>query len=251
MGKFKHCHYRQPLFSLLLLPLVLSFGGIPQIKNIDFSHESDSKQIIVQNTLIKSIISFWKRKPRRKSLGSRGGMCPVSPGLIDTYFIWSDRPLFLWYSPNKKENTPAQLILREEETEKVVWTQSVNLTDQKVFYSGEKSLEPGKRYQWQLLEPDKSNITLPSTFEIMAASDRNQIQADLHALEQKLKRNKASEEEIALQKADYFANYKITHKTEDGIFHLWSDSFESLYKVDQPSPSFVAKRQASIEDLCN
>ncbi|MEH2058600.1 MAG: hypothetical protein V7K97_21095 [Nostoc sp.] len=241
---------RQPLFSLLLLPLVVSFGGIPQRENINISHQSGSGQIIVQNTLIGSINSFWQSKPRRKRLGSRGGICPVSPGLVDTYFIWSDRPLFLWYSP-EKETVQAQLIVRDETTEQVVWMQIVNLTDQKVFYSGEKSLEPGKRYQWQLLGKDNFNITLPSTFEIMAASDRNQIQADLHGLEQKLKGNKASQEEIALQKADYFANYKITHKTEDGIFHLWSDSFESLYKVDQPSPSFVAKRQASIEDLCN
>ncbi|MDF5709917.1 MAG: DUF928 domain-containing protein [Nostoc sp. S4] len=128
-----------------------------------------SRQIVAQNTLIGYIASLWGRRPQRP-LGARSGICPISPGLVETYIVWSDRPLFLWYSPGKTETV--QLVVREEATDKEVWRQTVNLAQQKVFYGGEKSLEPGKLYQWQLLGRDNLNVTLPSTFQIMAAGDR-------------------------------------------------------------------------------
>ncbi|MBN3958724.1 hypothetical protein [Nostoc sp. NMS8] len=241
---------QQSLFSLALLPVVVTSGG-----NRDWGLEGMReisqfpvpRQIIAQNTFIGSIASFWGRTPKRR-LVSRSGVCAISPGLVETYYVWSDRPLFLWYSSG--ENKTAQLIVRDPATEEVVWMQTVNLTDQKVFYSGEKALEAGKPYQWELLASGNSIVTPRSTFQIMADGDRNKIQTDLQTLEQKLKVNKASPEEIALQKADYFVNYKITHKTEEGIFHLWSDALEILYKVDKPSPSFITKRQEKVEDLC-
>jgi Domain of Unknown Function (DUF928) len=239
----------KPLFSLVLLLILISnsistISATPPKKN-----PGSSRQITPQNTLINSIASIWERKPRRKRLVSRSGVCAISPGLVDTYFIWSDRPLFLWNSPGK--NAKVQLIVREEATDTEVWSQTVNLTDQKVFYNGEKPLEPGKRYQWQLLGENKLDIIKPSIFQIIAASEREKIQTDLQALEQKLKVNKTSPEEIAIQKADYFFNYQITHQTEKDTFGLWSDALEILYKVEQPSPSFLQQRQAKVEGLCN
>ena len=54
----------------------------------------------------------------------------------------------------------------------------------------------------------------------MPASDRTQIHAHLQTLEQKLRATRASDEEIALRKSDYFRNYQTKHKTEDKIVHL-------------------------------
>ncbi|MEH2252132.1 hypothetical protein [Nostoc sp.] len=67
-------NFQHSLFSLVLLPLVVASGGISG-----------------------SIAFFWERKPRRR-LVSRSSVCPISPGLIDTYIVWSDRLLFLWYT---------------------------------------------------------------------------------------------------------------------------------------------------------
>jgi hypothetical protein len=267
--------FQQSLFSLALLPIVVTSGGIgdwglgtrdreelnkhsdtnqiltlhlPSVSKEFLSQSPISGEIVAGNTLIGSIPSIWGNKPRRRLVSRSLGVCAISPGLVETYFVWSDRPLFLWYSSGV--NKIAQLIVRDPATAKVVWTQTVNITDQKVFYNGEKTLEPGKRYQWQVLGNDNMSLIPPSTFQIMAVGDRDKIQTDLQALEKKLKANKIPPEEIALQKADYFLNYQITHQTEAGIFHLWSDALEILYKVDKPSPSFIEKRQAKVEDLC-
>ena len=245
---------RKPLFNLLFLPLIVTSAGVNSHisttslrTNIHIQNQQlSSPQIIAGKTLIDSIISFWQRQPRRR-LTSRSGVCPISPGLIDTYLVWSDRPLFLWDSSGA--NQKVQLIVYEDETGKEVWRQTVNLNDQKVFYQGEKSLEPDHLYQWQLLGENNLNITPPSTFKIISASERKQMQSELQTLEQKL--TNATPEEIALKKADYFVNYKITDQAEDGILNLWSDALESLYKVEQPSPAFIQKRQAKVENLCN
>lgn len=78
---------------------------------------------------------------------------------------------------------------------------------------------------------------------------RPKIQADLLSLEQKLRATKASDEEIALRKADYFLNYPVKHKTDNNIHHLWSDALQTLFQVQQPSADFKKKREAFVADL--
>jgi len=241
MYNFKH-------FSLLLSLVVLcssfssAISATPEQNNIDSTTSS-----------LSSSLFFWGSKPRRGPRGSRG-IIPLSPGVIDTYFVWSDRPLFLWYIEDEKEipqDPIVQIIVRDEETNKIVWTQSVKLLDQKIFYGAEKPLEQGKLYKWELLRQDKSNFIAPSTFEIIAGREHDKIQSGLDALEQKLKVNKASQEKIAEEKANFFVHYKVIHKIEAESFNLWSDSLESIYRIAQPSPAFVEKRQAMIKKLCN
>lgn len=251
MRDFIYRIYRRPLSSLVLLSFIVAASGIssaisapPPDQNID---RLESGQRIAQTTWIGAISSFWQRNPHRRRLVSRTtGVCAISPGLIETYLVWSEHPLFLWNSQGKTQI--AKLIVSDEATGKEVWTKNVKLEDQKAFYQGEKPLELGKRYQWQLVGNDNLNVTLPTTFQIMNASDHNKIQADLAKIESKLA--KASPEQIALQKADYFANYNISHATEQGVFHPWSDALEVLYTVKEPSPDFLAKRQAKAESFC-
>ncbi|BAY09329.1 DUF928 domain-containing protein [Calothrix sp. NIES-2098] len=226
------------LFSFALIPLAIAFGGIPNEQHI-----AKSEQLMAQSSDLFAF--FWKRRPR-KPLASRGTnnpICAIAPGLIETYIVWSDRPLFLWHSPGN--NQDAQLIVRDYETEKVVWQTPVKIADQKVVYGAEQPLEAGKFYQWQL--SDSTNWT---TFQVMPASDRQKIQAQLQTLEQQLKANKASSEEIALKKADYFLNYQLKHTTETGTFHPWSDAFQVLYQVEKPSASFIKQRETFVTDVC-
>jgi hypothetical protein len=201
-----------------------------------------SESVIAQST--GWIGSIFGQRPRKRNISRNiSGICPVAPGLFETYLVWHDRPLFLWQSTGN--NREAQLIVRDEVTKKELWKQTVNIADQKFLYSGKKSLEPGKGYQWQL-----SGSTSWATFEVMKASDRQKIQADLQTLEQQLKVSKASEEEIALRKADYFVNYKIKQKTEVDAFSAWSDALQALYTVEKPSATFVKQRDALVVDLC-
>ena len=232
--------FNQSFFSLALIP-VISFGSVSSEINTPSSQNS---QVIAQ--LTTRAIPFWQTRPRKRNISRSprtSVVCAIAPGLLETYQVWSDRPLFLWHSQGKNENL--QLILRDYETQEEVWTQKVNIADQKVSYSGKEALKPGKRYQWQL-----AGSQTWATFQIMPADQREQIQADLQALEQKLKVNKASSEEIALKKADYFRNYEIKHKEEKGIFHPWSDALQTLYTVENPSPAFVKERETYIANLC-
>ena len=201
-----------------------------------------SGQIVAEHS--NWITSIWRRKPKRPR-GARGEKaCFLSPGLIDTYIVWSNRPLFLWqYSGNNKK---VDLIVREFESKQDVWKKSVNLTDKKVFYSAEKSLEPGKIYQWRL--SISSSWVL---FKIMSADERQNVQEKLQALEKKSKNTQEFSEEIALKKAEFFFNYEIKNQVENKNFNAWSDALSVLYKVENPSLDFVENRGKLVDSLCS
>lgn len=85
----------------------------------------------------------------------------------------------------------------------------------------------------------------------MPADERDKIQVDLQTLEQKLRATGASPEEIALKKADYFINYKIKQEiNKNEPLSPWSDALQTLYEVENPSPSFVEQRQAYVASFC-
>lgn len=82
----------------------------------------------------------------------------------------------------------------------------------------------------------------------MPAREREKIQADLQTLEQGLRTNKSSKEEMALKKADYFLNYKIKQEVAQNneAPNAWSDALQTLFEIENPSPSFVKQRQGYI-----
>jgi hypothetical protein len=235
---------RNLLFSYAIIPL---FVGTASIGNDYVVHGRASHQLIAQNGFTTWISSFWSRRPRHR-LGARSGVCPIAPGLLETYVVWNSRPLFIWHG----EGT--QISVRDRDTQKVLWTQSLKASDRQIAYNGQESLEPGKLYQWQLLgtqsaSSDRNNWT---TFQIMPASEREKIQTDLQTLEQSLRTSKADKEEIALKKADYFLNYKIKQEVlqNNEAPNAWSDALQSLFEIENPSPSFVKQRQGYITNLC-
>lgn len=234
---------RKSLFSFALIPFVITSGEISTNANRVSTFQHIGSVQVAQNTFIGWVASFWQRRPTKRLIArSTSGVCAIAPGLVETYIVWSDRPLFLWHSPGN--NQDVQLVVRDYESQEVVWTQPVNLADQKVVYNAKDSLEPGKLYQWQL-----SNSTNWTAFQVMSASDRHKIQADLQALEQKSQAT-TSQEEIAIRKADYFLNYEIRSKNEENIDHLWSDALQTLNNVENPSPSFLKQREAMVADVC-
>jgi hypothetical protein len=228
---------RISLFSFALIPLIITTSSV-SAESIS-QHSPKSTHLIAQS-FSGWVASLWQRRPKRQNFARFvSDVCVVSPGIIDTYMVWSDRPLFLWYYSGTARET--QLIVREEESQKIVLMQPVNLADQQFLYNGTKPLEPDKTYQWQL-----SGSTKWTQFHTMSASEHGKIQADLQALEQRLKASKASSEEIVLRKAAYFLNYKVRNSS----FNPWSDALEALYEVAKPSQSFVDKRQAFVKSMC-
>lgn len=237
MLKLNSRHYRQSLLSLALIFVTASFAIVSSNVN------PVSGQIIPRQST-NWVGSIFRRRPKRP-LGSRSGqICPIAPGLIDTYIVWSNRPLFLWeYSG---DNKPVDLVVREFDSKQNVWTQSVNLTQKKALYGGEKALEPGKIYQWQL--SGNNNWAL---FKIMPTDERQNITEQLQALEQKSNKAAYSSEEISMKKVDFFLNYEIKHQAENKTFNAWSDALLALYQVENPSPDFVNNRKEFVQSLCS
>ncbi|MDF5722662.1 MAG: hypothetical protein PUP91_19690 [Rhizonema sp. PD37] len=206
--------------SLFLVSLVITGGGV-SAESIS-THIPKSSHPIAQS-FNGWVTSIWQRHPKRRPNASRSisSVCAISPGILDTLFVWNDKPLFLWHNSGTGEKT--QLIVREKESQKIVLMQPVNIADKKFLYNGTQPLEPGKTYQWQL------GSTEQKEFKTMSASEHGKIQADLQALEQKLKANKANQEEIAQRKALYFLNYQVKDTIDQKqTFNPWSDALEAL-----------------------
>ncbi|NJR50074.1 MAG: hypothetical protein HC780_11405 [Leptolyngbyaceae cyanobacterium CSU_1_3] len=184
-----------------------------------------------------SRFAFWQRRPRTR-LVSRSNACPVSPGLLKTMTLWHDRPTFIWQGQGI-----VRVSLSDYETRKVLWMQAVNAPQQEVVYNGEP-LQPGKLYRWQIVG-DKSSQTYRSDsqvwykFEVMATSEREQIKADLQKLEQSARVSRRSQEEQAIDQANYFADRE-----------LWSDALQVLQRVENPSATFAKQRQTYVANLC-
>lgn len=231
----KILNYRNLSLSLTIIPFLVLFSTISS------SIKPVSSQILPEQST--SFISIWRRKPKKPLGGRTGSVCPLAPGIIDTYIVWSDRPLFLWQYSGTDEQ--AELIVRESGSKQNLWTKTVNLADKKSFYDAQKPLEPGKLYQWKL-----SGTSASGLFQIMPADERENIRQQLQALEKQIKGSKNLSEEIALKRATFFLNYEIKHQIENKKFNAWSDALTTLYQVEQPSKEFVSNRQKFIKSFC-
>lgn len=183
--------------------------------------------------------ALWTILSRRKEpkLSSRGSICEIAPGLQgEAKVIWSDRPLFLW------RGTVPQVEIRlytafTDEGQKLLWSQTVTGEAQSVQYTGQP-LQPGVKYEWELMiDPSKPGTRYP--FQVMTASERDKISAELTALLNPLKNSGATEEEIALSRANYFAER-----------NLWSDALGEIYSLNNPSLEFTRQAEKMVDDFC-
>jgi hypothetical protein len=227
---------------MLILLFATSFVTVDSFTNVT------STQTFAQ-IRVADFFGLWRRRDERKvSRTSRNAsVCPITPGILETYLVWHDRPLFVWKSVG---NQDVDLVVREYDNQTEVWRKSVNTSAQKLAYGAEKALEPGKLYQWQLVNKSRG-INDSVTFQIMPETERSKIRQELQALEQNSKLAKSSPEDIALKKAHYFLDYKIKHQNDNKTHLAWSDALQSLYEVDKPSASFVEQRDKFVVSLCS
>lgn len=174
--------------------------------------------------------TFNRRRSRSPGLSRSGGFCPITPGLVGTDQIWSDRPLFLW------QGAVEQIQLHKLGNPEAMWSQALEPERRSIVYNGD-ALQPGQIYQWDLL--GQGNVNASFVFEVMAADQRAPIAAQLQNLETQLKASGAPPETITIQQAQYFAEQ-----------NLWSDALQLLYSIDRPSSETTKAIQQMEASLC-
>lgn len=146
--------------------------------------------------------------------GSRGPsdeIMPLVPGVMSVQ-SWSNHPLFLW------QGTARQIELIAANGN-LVWSQRLAESARHCFYT--ETPLPSGTYEWILYSPVKVAVAKIG-FRVMQPQEQSEIEADLAGLEAQL--SSAPLEQIALQKANYFAERQ-----------LWSDVFREAFSVMNPS----------------
>jgi hypothetical protein len=190
--------------------------------------------------------AIWKlltlKQEQEPLLASRGPVCEIAPGLLgEKNVIWNTRPLFLWQGTVPSLEIYLYSPFSPEREQEVLWSQTVTAesprgTFQSVAYTGE-ALEPSQSYDWELVIPPARRQRY--TFQVMESPERERIAAELSALEAQLVSVGATPEDIALQRANYFAQRD-----------LWSDALQEIYSVQNPSAAFISHAQEILTHLC-
>jgi len=190
--------------------------------------------------------AIWKlltlKREQEPPLGSRDLVCEIAPGLLgEKNIIWNPRPLFLWQGTVPSLEIYLYSPFTPEREQEVLWSQTVTAksfrgTFQSVAYTGE-ALQPGRSYDWELVIP--SSRRQRYTFQVMESQERERIATELRALETQLVSAGATAEEIALQRAHYFAQRD-----------LWSDALQEIYSVQNPSAAFISHAQEVLTHFC-
>ena len=172
-------------------------------------------------------------KPMKKPpLGSRGPLCPITPGLLgETDIIWSDRPVFVWKGIAK------DLTLLNYDTGEVLWQHTLSSVERQVIYDG-PTLQPGHVYIWRLTQDGKQQ---EQTFEVMSSNQRRQIVPPLENMANLAENFEESDEmQRTLQRAGFFSEHG-----------LWSDAFAELYRVSSYELSWQTALDQLSTNLCD
>ena len=163
-------------------------------------------------------------------IGVRGGnLCAIAPparlmGINSA--IWHDRPLFIW------QGAAVRIELVASESEEVLWSKNLTANDTTAVYDGEP-LQAGQRYEWRLYRSEQDFEAI--LFRILPKQERDRITAELNQLQTQ----GATPEEIALQRANYFAKNR-----------LWSDALQEIYSVPNPSDQLKKLGEEITAYLC-
>lgn len=225
----------------LILALFFATSSLPATaQKPPASKPVPARQTQKQRSTWEAIISLFRAKGR--NLGSRG-VCPVSPGLLEEKnVIWSARPLFLWQGISLPLEIRLYSPFTGQQEQEIIWGQEITAASsdipfQGVEYTGE-ALEPGKIYDWAIFDPN-TKYKLRRSFQVMSLEEREPITKELESLENRLKSEGATDEEITRERANYFAQKE-----------LWSDTLQAMYSVTNPSAELTSKIQELLKELC-
>lgn len=172
--------------------------------------------------------------------GGRGGFCDIAgfaafPSEQSIGIVWSDQPSFVWQGNLEWveiRSADGQQVIQRLDLLQVQPNESINSLISAVALK--EPLQPGATYRIVLKAPRVQEF-LPVEFQVISTPERDQITADLQALAAQ----GVSQEEIARQQADYFADRA-----------LWADYWQTILSVEQPSESFKAMVEAARRSVC-
>lgn len=242
--------FRQLTLSLILMLSLfpLSLGALAAIAQLTQNQPRQTQptptpQSRKERSTWGAILSLFKRGNQGRNLVSRG-VCFVSPGLLENKnIIWSDRPFFLWKGVSLTQEIRLYSPFNPSQKQEVIWRQEIqqsspSISFQAIQYTG-KPLAAGKTYDWEIFDR-ASKAQEKRSFQVMEIEEREQITTELQSLEAQLKSGQATDEEIAIERANYFLEKQ-----------LWSDALQSMFEVKNPSPELHQKIQELLGELCN
>ncbi|MBW4510741.1 MAG: hypothetical protein KME64_30120 [Scytonematopsis contorta HA4267-MV1] len=185
-----------------------------------------------------AILQRIRRRQQPISRPLKGAVCFISPQHNNPESskpqpkpIYSSRPLFLW------NGNISKIALSNPGSDNYFWENKKTQQKNFVTYEGQDELKPGNSYEWIGFR-GKTPIIL-SQFKIMDAQQRQLITNELKALETRLRAEGANKETIALNRADYFIGKE-----------LWSDVFQEIYSIPNPSPELLGELQKLPKEIC-
>ncbi len=234
------------IVNTLSFPLTLSIASAQEnSQSLNQPSENDRQSEPVTTTRERESSSIfeaiWKllraKREQEPALSSRSNICEITPGLLgETNLIYSDRPLFLWQGTIPQVDiylyTPFGLDTEQE----VFWSQTV-ASNNRILYSGEP-LQPGQIYDWEIVVDSATNRRRIS-FQVMEAAERDRISQEIKHLETGLRNAGATNEEIILAKANYFAQQD-----------LWSDALQQLSSLENLSNVAKDNNQKIVSYIC-
>ncbi|MEM6614264.1 MAG: hypothetical protein AAF652_18850 [Cyanobacteria bacterium P01_C01_bin.72] len=213
---------QQILSTSLILINLIPWGVRAETQNPPPQKPQESASIL------QAVLSLFRASERR--MMTRGDeVCLVSPGNSGEQLISGDRLMFVWWG----EILESTINLYQDD--QLVWTQTVLANTQTIAYDGE-SLEPGATYDWELVVNDKK---YRQTIVLLEQAAQKAIARDLANLDSQLKSNKATAEEKAIARAEYFLAQELS-----------SDALQQLYWVKNPSLNLIAQIDDFENRLC-
>lgn len=238
---------KNPKLKLILTITTLFISSttlLVQLPSHANREETEVSQTKKRKSTWERIVSLFTDK-ERTPLGSRG-VCLVSPGILEkTDKIWHNQPSFVLGTKNSEALKVRLLEVRlysKDNARKPFWRKKItsdssSLEFKEIVYQG-KLLQQGQRYDWEIFDSIDKNKYRQS-FTVMAMDEYNSIAEDLKEIETQLSKQRMSEEQIILAKADYFA--------QKGLF---SDALIQMASIKNPSLEFKQQKESLLADLC-
>ncbi len=223
----------------------ISIAGLPLLPAI-----APPQPAIAQQLSWSAIFSRFRRdKPTH---GRRGGVCIVFPVEGEGGSpIRETQPTFLW------QGLAGKIALRRAGEEKAFWDNTKDPKDSGKLnlevirsrsYDG-PPLQRGQTYEvlffgdWVTSMPPAGQRSVPGgasqRFRVLSQTEETAVKAALTALEAKLKATGASEEAIALERANFFAQRQ-----------LWSDAAQAAFSLKDPAPAGQQSAKEIAAQLC-
>ncbi|HIK32985.1 MAG TPA: hypothetical protein IGS31_16785 [Oscillatoriales cyanobacterium M4454_W2019_049] len=171
-------------------------------------------------------------EPGKSTAGTirgREGFCSIAPTTFGQApaTIWHDRPLFLW------EGSVSRIEVISADTDTVVWSGEPAEGASSLQYDG-APLQPGQTYDVVITATGQ----LILSFTVMDAQMRDEIAAELNALEERFQG--ADARDLAFARAQYFAQRGLR-----------SDALQEAFSAIEPGEDAIAIGALLTCDLQN